>query len=164
MSSRIIQHSKSILSFVESKVLASQRLPRAVLFTATFTGVISVVAWGLAIHPIAILASNQSSPVASVDQPTYDFGEVYEGEHLSHTFRVQNNGSVPLELRDPAARAENPAHDRNARVAVDFESGHDIYRLASPATLSDLTLAGRAQAAMAFDPLPAGRGRPAAPA
>ena len=163
MFSRITIHSKPP-RFIQPTRSASSRLLRAVLFTAAFTGVISVVAWGLAIHPIAILASTQSSPVASVDQPTYDFGEVYEGEHISHTFRVQNTGSVPLELRDPAAKAENPANDRNARVAVDFESGHDISRLASPATFSDLTSAGRTQAAMAFDPLPAGRGRPAAPA
>jgi hypothetical protein len=179
---RVITHTKFIPSVFESKRLASllsrwreasskrfsgSRSPRAAWFrggfTAAFTAAISVFAWGLADDPIAVLAAAQSSPVASVDQTTYDFGEVYEGEHISHTFTVRNTGSVPLEVRDPAAKAENPENDRT-RVAVDFESGHGIPRLAGQAGFSDHSFAGQTQATVALHPLVAARGRPAAPA
>ena len=77
---------------------------RAVLSTAS---IFLIVAALFACQRIA-LAVEQGTPVAAVGETTYDFGEVYEGEHLAHTFRVRNTGSAPLELRDPAAKAENP--------------------------------------------------------
>src|SRR5215471_14489951 len=133
MFSRIITLIRPILRFVEPKCLTSSRSPRATRLAAATTAAISVLAWGLAAQPVAILAASQSSPVASVDQTTYDFGEVYEGEHISHTFTVRNTGSVPLELRDPAAKAENSASDRSARVATNLESGPGILRLTGEA-------------------------------
>jgi len=164
MFSRIITLNKSILSLAESKRLVSSRSVRAAWLTAKFTAVISVLAWVPGVHRIAVVTASQSSPVASVDQATYDFGEVYEGEHIFHTFRVRNTGSLPLEIHDPAAKAENSANDRNTQVAVDFESGHGIPGLAGQAAFSDHSFGGQTQARAALHPSLAARGRPAAPA
>lgn len=133
-------------------------------FKAKFTAVISVFAWGLAINPIAVVVASQSSPVASVDEATYDFGVVYEGEHIFHTFRVRNTGSLPLEIHDPAAKAENSANDRNTHVAVDFESGRRVPGLAGQAAFSGHSFGVQTQATAALHPSLAARGRPAAPA
>jgi uncharacterized protein (DUF58 family) len=39
---------------------------------------------------------------AVVDETRYDFGEVFKGEALNHTFKVRNTGVVPLKLNDAA--------------------------------------------------------------
>ena len=131
---RIITLNRFILSLAVLKQSASSRSLRPLWLTAVFTAVISVLAWGMAIYPIVIAAASQSFPVASAEQTTYDFGEVYEGEHISHTFTVRNTGSVALELRDPAAKAENPASDRNVRVAAQDELAYRVPW--SPASLA----------------------------
>ena len=155
---------RPILRLVEPKILTSSRSPRATRLAAASTLASSVLAWGLAAQPLAILAASQSSPVASVDQSTYDFGEVYEGEHISHTFTVRNTGSVPLELRDPAAKAENPASDRNVRVAAHLESGPGISLASGQAAVPELSFAGYTGATTSLHQLLAMRSRPAAPA
>lgn len=161
---RIITLNRFILSLAVLKQSASSRSLRPLWLTAVFTAVISVLAWGMATYPIAIAAASQSSPVASVDQATYDFGEVYEGEHIFHTFRVRNTGSLPLEIHDPAAKAENSVNDRNTQVAVDFESGRGISGLAGQAAFSRHSFGGQTHATSALHPSLAARGRPAAPA
>ena len=164
MFSRIITLNRFILSLAVLKQSASSRSLRPLWLTAVFTAVVSVLAWGMAIYPIVIAAASQSFPVASAEQTTYDFGEVYEGEHIFHTFTVRNTGSAPLEIRDPAAKAENTTGDQNTRMAVDFESRPGRSRLGGQATVSELSFAAHPQAMAALHPLLAARGRPAAPA
>jgi hypothetical protein len=151
MFSRATTHSRRIFAFVK----------RANWFAVAS----SVLAWGaLGAQPLACLAFSQAYPIAAVDQATYDFGEVYEGEHIAHTFTVRNTGSVPLELHDPAVKAENQAGDQSALVASDFGAEGGIARLAGQAALSQVSFTGHTGAAMALRPLLAVRGRPAAPA
>lgn len=39
-----------------------------------------------------------SAPVIEVEEPTYDFQQVPQGEVVKHDFRVLNRGNAPLEI------------------------------------------------------------------
>jgi hypothetical protein len=39
------------------------------------------------------------APVIEVDQATYDFKEVFQGEIVKHDFRVFNRGEASLEIK-----------------------------------------------------------------
>ena len=114
--------------------------------------------------PAAGLERDQGSPVAAVDQATHDFGEVYEGEHLSHTFTVRNTGPVPLELRDPAAKAQNEGSEGNGLVAAALRSelGRGLTDFGDRAAISPVRLATQGGARL-NEPMLATGGRPAAP-
>jgi hypothetical protein len=38
-------------------------------------------------------------PVIEIEEPTYDFHQVPQGETVKHDFRVLNRGSAPLEIK-----------------------------------------------------------------
>lgn len=38
-------------------------------------------------------------PVIEVEQPTFDFNHVSQGEVVEHDFRVSNLGTAPLEIK-----------------------------------------------------------------
>jgi hypothetical protein len=42
---------------------------------------------------------NNAVPVIEVRDPTYDFGEVPEGEVIKHDYSVFNKGTAPLEIK-----------------------------------------------------------------
>jgi hypothetical protein len=73
--------------------------------------------WVQSGSPAVGLPRDQGSPVAVVDQASHDFGEVYEGERISHTFRIRNTGTAPLEIREPDPKAENDSPSTSARNA-----------------------------------------------
>ena len=41
----------------------------------------------------------EAIPVIEVEEPTYDFHQVTEGETIKHDFRVFNRGKAPLEIK-----------------------------------------------------------------
>ena len=41
----------------------------------------------------------ESVPVIEVEQPTYDFKQVSQGEVVKHDFRVSNRGEASLEIK-----------------------------------------------------------------
>ena len=43
-------------------------------------------------------ASAQAQPQISFDATSYDAGEVWEGDNVSHTFIVKNTGKVQLDI------------------------------------------------------------------
>ena len=43
---------------------------------------------------------SENTPVIQLDQTTYTFPTVFEGEHLSHRFKLTNRGTVDLEILD----------------------------------------------------------------
>ena len=44
-------------------------------------------------------ASAQNQPRISFDSTSYDAGEVWEGDEVSHTFTVKNTGTVELDIK-----------------------------------------------------------------
>jgi len=38
-------------------------------------------------------------PVMVIEEPTFDFGQVTQGEVIKHDFRVLNKGKAPLEIK-----------------------------------------------------------------
>lgn len=38
-------------------------------------------------------------PVMVIEEPTFDFGQVTQGEPVKHDFRVINKGKAPLEIK-----------------------------------------------------------------
>ena len=41
----------------------------------------------------------EPAPVIEVEEPTYDFKQVSQGEVVKHDFRVFNRGEAPLEIK-----------------------------------------------------------------
>jgi hypothetical protein len=41
-------------------------------------------------------AQNSDGPELSWEKPTYDFGDIYQGEKVEHTFKFVNSGKEPL--------------------------------------------------------------------
>src|SRR5260370_12637972 len=125
-------------------------------------GALATVAMGVLVSglaggsPAAGLERDQGSPVAAVDQATHDFGEVYEGEHLSHTFTVRNTGPVPLELRDPAAKAQNEGSEGNGLVAAALRSelGRGLTDFGDRAAISPTRLPNQTRATLTYPLLP----------
>lgn len=42
----------------------------------------------------------KASPVIEVEQPTYDFHQINQGEVVRHDFRVFNRGNAPLDIKN----------------------------------------------------------------
>jgi hypothetical protein len=42
----------------------------------------------------------EAIPVIEVEEPTYDFRQVTQGEVVKHDFRVFNRGNAPLEIKN----------------------------------------------------------------
>lgn len=46
-----------------------------------------------------VLPRSSSSPVIQVEGAQHDFGDVWAGADVEHTFRIHNRGDIPLEIR-----------------------------------------------------------------
>ena len=44
--------------------------------------------------------SSEEQPTISFDNTTYDAGEVYEGDTVTHTFTVKNTGTAVLNIKN----------------------------------------------------------------
>lgn len=42
---------------------------------------------------------NEAVPIIEIENPTYDFHQIPQGEVVKHDFRVFNRGSAPLEIK-----------------------------------------------------------------
>ena len=47
----------------------------------------------------ALAQDKIKAPRLVLSEEVYDFGEVKEGERISHDFAVKNTGSLPLEIK-----------------------------------------------------------------
>lgn len=41
----------------------------------------------------------ESVPVIQIEEPTYDFKKVSQGETVRHDFKVRNSGTAPLQIK-----------------------------------------------------------------
>jgi len=56
------------------------------------------------------------SPKVVLDDPRYDFGEVFAGEQFFHVFLVRNAGTVPLELSEGKPTSPTAPPDPHQKV------------------------------------------------
>jgi hypothetical protein len=42
---------------------------------------------------------NEAVPIIEIENPTYDFQQIPQGEVVKHDFRVLNRGGAPLEIK-----------------------------------------------------------------
>ena len=47
--------------------------------------------------------SEEKQPHLTLDAATYDVGDIYEGETVSHSFKVKNTGTAELTIKDVRA-------------------------------------------------------------
>ena len=64
--------------------------------------------------PLAAAAT--IGPQAQVPETTYDFGEVFEDQKLSHTFTIKNIGDALLEIKDIDSDCACTAADSDRRI------------------------------------------------
>jgi hypothetical protein len=78
------------------------------------------------------------APDLTVEQSTFDFGNVFAGEEIEHTFLIRNNGAKPVELRQRIEVGATPATDG------DRDLRGRIVRAGFASNFSTATLARRA--------------------
>lgn len=52
------------------------------------------------VEPTQDQSSGEDQPTISFDNTTYDAGEVWEGDTVSHTFAVKNTGTAVLTIKN----------------------------------------------------------------
>ena len=48
---------------------------------------------------IQAASAQEAAPVIEIENPTYEFQQVTEGDVVKHDFRVFNRGNAPLEIK-----------------------------------------------------------------
>lgn len=71
------------------------RIVRTVFLACLF----SVLGVGLAQGTQEAVKKQSAAPVIVVEEPIHDFGQVSQGEAVTHDFRVLNQGTAPLEIK-----------------------------------------------------------------
>jgi hypothetical protein len=71
------------------------RFLRTVFFACFFF----VLGIGLAQGAQAVVEEQTAVPVIVVEESIHDFGQVSQGEAVTHDFRVLNQGTAPLEIK-----------------------------------------------------------------
>lgn len=88
----------------------------------------TVFAFVFAIHANA---QEQSGPVITFKEKSIDFGDITQGDKVSHTFELTNSGSAPLVISNVAATCgctvpswpkEPVAPGKSAEIKVSFNS------------------------------------------
>lgn len=67
-------------------------LTRWILLAGVAAGMLCGTAWGEESAP--------KGPVAAVENEVYDFGSVFAGKDILHSFEIQNTGDAPLVIED----------------------------------------------------------------
>jgi hypothetical protein len=97
---------------------------------------VSLLAILLFILPVLFVEADSQQqkplPQAVVDSNVYDFGNVFKGEIITHTFRINNIGDWALEVSDTrkVIGAARPAMFHSADASI--ESAPVLASLAAP--------------------------------
>ena len=75
------------------------RIVRAILLGWLFLSIGAGFAQAAAEEKPVPVAEEKAVPVIEIENPTYEFEEVAQGEVVKHNFRVFNRGNGPLEIR-----------------------------------------------------------------
>ena len=67
------------------------------VFQSIVLGCLAVVVW---VGFVQAAQEKEAVPIIEVEKPTYDFGQVSQGEIVKHDFRVFNRGSASLEIKN----------------------------------------------------------------
>ncbi len=49
---------------------------------------------------LAPVQAEEGTPVAVIENNSFDFGAVYEGTNVIHDFKIQNKGDADLEIKN----------------------------------------------------------------
>lgn len=68
----------------------------------TFLGACLVLVFWMGLSQAAeeVKKEQAAVPIVVVEESNYDFGQVSEGEVVTHEFRVLNKGTAPLEIKN----------------------------------------------------------------
>jgi hypothetical protein len=98
---------------------------------------------------------SQQGPAISWDKNTHDFGDIFQGEKVEHTFKFTNTGSEPLVITNvevtcgcttPKGWPRDPINPGGkGEITVQFDSTHKIGRQNKVATVISNALAGNSQ-------------------
>ena len=64
----------------------------------------------------------QSSPSVDLQESSFDFGEVFSGEVISHTFKVKNTGPAVLDLKFKDAQTPGSVQAPHTQSALRLHS------------------------------------------
>lgn len=70
--------------------MAQFRVKRLVVF-ALLLGLVCV-------SPAVVATADTGRPTAAVDEPEHDFGSVFAGKNVLHSFVIKNTGDAPLTI------------------------------------------------------------------
>ncbi|MBS1508714.1 MAG: DUF1573 domain-containing protein [Bacteroidetes bacterium] len=97
-----------------------------------------LISFLLSFTTTSLLAQDQSGPAITWDKTTYDFGDIYQGEKVEHTFKFVNTGKQPLVLTNvqvtcgcttPKGWPRDPIMPGDkAELVVQFDSSNKIGR------------------------------------
>jgi hypothetical protein len=70
-----------------------------IIGTVFWACLFSVLGIGLVQGAQEAVKEQSAAPVIVVEEPIHDFGQVSQGEVVTHDFQVLNQGTVPLEIK-----------------------------------------------------------------
>ena len=100
-------------------------------------------------------AQTQQGAIITWDKNTYDFGDIFQGEKVEHTFKFTNTGSEPLVITNvevtcgcttPKGWPRDPINPGGkGEITIQFDSTHKIGRQNKVATVISNAPAGNSQ-------------------
>jgi len=90
-------------------------------------GVALMVIIGTGLTTRAYSGTGYAKPQLVIEETRFDFGEVFKGEALTHTFRFRNNGDAELQLNDAEVlpQKKKPAPGAASILHIVKPGGHD---------------------------------------
>jgi uncharacterized protein DUF1573 len=98
-----------------------------------------------AVPAISQNAKNKlEGPVITFQEPSHDFGDIYQGDKVNYTFKFENTGNLPLVLSNVLVQCGCTATEwsrepispgRSGKISVSFDSSGKIGRQSKVITI-----------------------------